>query len=53
MLLAPCGAPSSVADHDPSSITPAFSHFWMSRRTRLSAIRCSTNVRSHPWSMAS
>ena len=24
---APCGEPSSVADHFPFSITPAFSHF--------------------------
>ncbi len=37
----------------PSSSTPAFSHFWMSRTTRWSAIRCSTNFTSHPWSRVS
>ncbi len=30
----------TVAVHAPSSMTPAFTHFRMSRRTRLSAIRC-------------
>ena len=28
-------------------MTPATSHFWISRRTLLSAIRCSRNLRSH------
>ena len=41
---APCGTPSSNAVHDPSSMTPAASHFWISRRTLLSAIRCSKNL---------
>ena len=45
--------PSSTRIRFPSSSTPAFSHFWMSRTTRRSAIRCSTNFTSHPWSMAS
>ena len=31
-------------------MTPALSHFWISRRTRLSAIRCSRNFTSHDWS---
>src|SRR3974377_1983008 len=39
----PCGVPVSGSDHLPSSITPAFSHFWISRRIRRSATRCSTN----------
>jgi len=30
----PCGAPSEVPDHFPSSMTPAFSHLLMSRKTR-------------------
>src|ERR1700682_4201105 len=41
--LPPCGVPSSARVRFPSSNTPAFSHFWMSRTTRWSAIRCSTN----------
>ena len=32
--------------HAPSSMTPAASHFWISRRTLLSAIRCSRNLSS-------
>src|ERR1017187_7158194 len=32
---APCGVPTFVSDHSPSSDTPAFSHFLMSRSTRL------------------
>src|SRR5262250_3704347 len=39
----PCGVPVSGFDHMPSSSTPAFSHFWISRRIRRSATRCSTN----------
>jgi hypothetical protein len=27
---APCGVPTFVSDHSPSSDTPAFSHFWIS-----------------------
>src|SRR5207253_4552728 len=40
----PCGVPVFVSDHLPSSITPALSHFWISRRIRGSATRCSTNL---------
>jgi hypothetical protein len=47
---APCAVPSSVLDHSPSSMMPALSHFWISRRTRLSAIRCSRNFTSYDWS---
>ena len=50
--IAPCGVPSSVSDHVPSSITPALSHCWIRRRIRSSAIRCSRNFTSQPWSMA-
>jgi len=35
--LPPCGIPSSTRIRFPSSSTPAFSHFWMSRTTRRSA----------------
>jgi site-specific DNA recombinase len=45
---APCGDPSSVSDQLPSSITPALSHLRTSRRTRLSAIRCSRNFSIQP-----
>src|SRR5450755_1365341 len=31
-------------------MTPALSHFWISRRTLLSAIRCSRNFTNHDWS---
>src|ERR1700676_1159941 len=40
----PRGLPVSGSDHLPSSITPAFSHFWISRSMRGSATRCSTNL---------
>ena len=30
----PCGVPVSVSFHLPSSITPTFNHFWISRRMR-------------------
>src|SRR5215469_550676 len=43
------GVPSPTRIRFPSSSTPAFSHFWMSRTTRRSAIRCSTNLTSHSW----
>src|SRR5439155_22316221 len=36
--------PDFDSDHLPSSITPAFSHFWINRRMRGSATRCSTNL---------
>ncbi len=52
-MLPPWGVPSSLHVRVPSSSTPALSHFWISRTTRRSAIRCSTNFTSHPWSMAS
>jgi hypothetical protein len=38
--LPPCGEPASTNVRVPFSSTPAFSHFWMSRTTRRSAIRC-------------
>src|SRR5215471_11995240 len=40
----PCGLPVFGSDHLPSSITPAFSHFWISLSMRGSATRCSTNL---------
>ena len=40
----PCGDPSTVSDQFPSSMTPAVIHFRMSRRTRLSAMRCPRNL---------
>src|SRR5260370_40060109 len=51
--VAPCGVPSSLAVHRSSSITPALSHFRMSRRLRLSPTRCSTNFISPSWLMVS
>jgi len=39
----PCGVPSSLLFHRPSSSTPAFNHFRIKRTTRWSAIRCSMN----------
>jgi hypothetical protein len=47
VTVAPCGDPLSLADHAPSSTTPALSHRWIRRRTRRSAIRCSRNLTSH------
>ena len=38
---APCGVRSTVSNQSPSSMTPSLSHFWIRRRTLLSAIRCS------------
>src|SRR5439155_572619 len=52
-MLPPCTVPTSLRVRVPSSSTPAFSHFWMSRTTRRSATRCSTNFPSHPWSRVS
>src|SRR5215469_5406735 len=40
----PCGLPVCGSDHLPSSITPAFNHFPISRRMRGSATRCSMNL---------
>jgi hypothetical protein len=42
-----------VSDHAPSSLTPAFSHFWIRRRMRRSATRCRTNCIVHSWLMLS
>ena len=39
--------PPRTPSTTPSSMTPAASHFWISRRTLLSAIRCSKNLTSH------
>lgn len=38
---------------EPPPMTPTFNHFWMDRRTRRSAMRCSINLISPPWSMVS
>src|ERR1019366_7964416 len=50
---APCGVPTFVSDHRPSSETPAFHHFWIRRSIRRSATRCSTNFIVHSWLMLS
>jgi hypothetical protein len=42
-MLPPCGVPVSLRVHAPSSSTPAANHCWISRTTRLSPIRRSTN----------
>src|ERR1035438_662228 len=39
----PCGVPTLVSDHWPSSDTPAFNHFWIRRTMRGSPTRCSIN----------
>jgi integrase len=41
----PCGVPVFISDHLPSSITPAFNHFWISRTIRGSATRWSTKTK--------
>src|ERR1035441_1392967 len=46
-ITAPCGVPTLVSDHWPSSDTPAFNHFWIRRSIRGSATRCSTNFTAH------
>ena len=46
--LEPCGVPRRVSRHSPSSMTPAPSHLEISRMTRRSPIRCSTNFISQP-----
>ena len=43
--------PTFVFDHSPSSLTPAVSHLRISRRMRLSPMRCSRNFINHSWSM--
>src|ERR1700757_3479308 len=52
-ITAPCGVPTLVSDHCPSSDTPAFSHFWINRSILESAIRRSTNSTSFSWLMLS
>src|SRR5689334_12059271 len=49
VITEPCGVPTLVSDHSPSSDTPAFSHFWMRRSIRRSATRCSMNFIVHSW----
>src|SRR5216684_2240309 len=44
---APCGVPTSVFDHSPSSDTPALSHFRMRRSILRSAMRYSINLTIH------
>jgi hypothetical protein len=39
----------SVSDHCPSSISAAFSHYWMSRSIRGSVTRCGTNCSIQVW----
>src|SRR5216684_1648143 len=51
--LPPCGVPCSTSDHVPSSSTPAVNHLRIRRITRLSPIRCSTNVTAHSCTIAS
>ena len=46
-MAAPCPVPRSGTSIHPSSRTPARSHFWIRRRTRLSPMRCSRNRASH------
>src|SRR5271167_3898368 len=46
-MLPPWTAPSVLRVRFPSSSTPALSHFWISRTTRSSAIRCSRNFTIH------
>jgi hypothetical protein len=50
---APWGVPASVSDQTPSSITPAFSHFWIKRRILGSAIRFSMSWISFSFGMLS
>ena len=45
----PCPVPFSSIVTAPSSRTPARSHFWTSRRRRLSPIRCSRKRTTHSW----
>src|SRR6476661_5648645 len=52
-ITAPCGVPTFVSDHSPSSLTPAFSHLWIRPCIRGSATRCWTNFSVHSWLMLS
>ncbi len=52
-ITAPCGVPTFVSDQLPSSDTPAFNHFRISRSILGSATRCWTNFSSHSWSRLS
>jgi hypothetical protein len=53
LMLPPWTVPTSLRVRSPSSSTPAFNHFWMSRTTRRWPTRCSTNLTSHPCSRVS
>jgi hypothetical protein len=53
LMLPPCTVPSSLCVSLPSSSTPAYSHFLISRTTRASATRCSMNLISQSCSMVS
>src|SRR5438132_9185151 len=48
-MLPPCAVPLSLGVHAPSSSTPAANQRWISRTTRLSPMRCSTNRTRSPW----
>src|ERR1035438_4469186 len=50
---APCGVPTFVSDHWPSSDTPALSHFRIRRSILRSATLCSMNFIVHSWLMLS
>ncbi len=52
-MTAPCGVPTVVGDHSPSSDTPALSHFFRSLSIFGSAIRWARNFSSHSWLMLS
>src|SRR6476646_2076824 len=52
-ITASCGVPTFPGVTCPSSITPAFSHLRISRITRRSLSRCSTNLMSQSWLTAS
>src|SRR5580658_2502881 len=52
-ITAPCGVPTFVSDHSPSSDTPAFSHFWISRSILGSPTRLWSNCSRCPWSRLS
>jgi hypothetical protein len=43
-MASPCGLPVLSSDHLPSSVTSAFSHFWISRSILGPATRCSMNL---------
>src|ERR1700676_281547 len=52
-ITAPCGVPTFVSDHSPSSDTPAFNHFWISRSILGSPTRLWSNCSRCPWSRLS